>query len=146
MSTTSLALPKQYVNRSRESVICYSGWDFRNVDDLQALQGISWWYNWVPDGSPDAINCSLAHGIEFVPMQWGKWGIESLSKDINANARHLLGMNEPGHQQQSNLEPAEAAALWPQMEEIAHSKGLRLGTPSPAPCGADCVRSNPFQW
>ena len=79
-------------------------------------------------------------------MQWGKWGIESLVKDINPNARHLLGMNEPGHQQQSNLEPAEAAALWPQMEKVAHSMGLKLGTPSPAPCGANCVRSNPFQW
>ena len=112
------------------------------MEDLQVLRGISWWYNWAPDGSPDA----LAHSIEFVPMQWGRWGIEDLSKTINPDARHLLGMNEPGHQQQSNMEPAEAAALWPQMEKIAHSMGLRLGTPSPAPCGASCVRSNPFQW
>ena len=79
-------------------------------------------------------------------MQWGKWGLENLIKEINPDAAHLLGMNEPGHQQQSNLEPAEAAALWPQMEKVAHSMGLRLGTPSPAPCGAYCVRRNPFQW
>ncbi|KAL3158900.1 hypothetical protein ABBQ32_011615 [Trebouxia sp. C0010 RCD-2024] len=123
-----------------------TGWDFQNLDDLQALQGTRWWYNWSPHGNQIAINFSLAHSIEYVPMQWGKWGLENLSKEINPKARHLLGMNEPGHQQQANLEPAEAAALWPQMETVAHSMGLRLGTPSPAPCGTNCVRRNPFQW
>ena len=93
-----------------------------------------------------ALDFSLQHEIEFVPMQWGKWGIEDLAKIINTNAKHLLGMNEPGHEQQSNLSPAEAAALWPMMEQVAHAKGLRLGTPSPAPCRARCVRSSPFQW
>lgn len=92
--------------------------------------------------------CTVSEGasIQAYLMQWGKWGIEDLIKSINPGTKHLLGMNEPGHQQQSNLSPTEAAALWPIMEQVASSMGLRLGTPSPAPCGAQCVRSNPFQW
>lgn len=122
------------------------GWDFQVVEDLQALPAIRWWYDWGPSSNQAALKFAQEHNIEFVPMQWGKWGIEDLIKVIDPQAKHLLGMNEPGHQQQSNLEPAEAAALWPVMEQVADSLRLRLGTPSPAPCGAQCVRSNPFQW
>ena len=116
------------------------------MEDLQSLHTISWWYDWGPNGNQPASDYSLQHDIEFVPMQWGKWGIEDLAKDINPNARHLLGMNEPGHQQQANLSPVEASTLWPVMEQVAKDRNLKLGTPSPAPCGAQCVRSSPFQW
>jgi len=129
-----------------EVKVCKSGWDFQQTEDLQAVQSIRWWYDWGPSSNPSALKFASEQNIEFVPMQWGKWGIENLIKDIDPQAKHLLGMNEPGHQQQSNLEPAEAAALWPAMEQVANKMGLRLGTPSPAPCGAQCVRSNPFQW
>ncbi|DBA84370.1 TPA: hypothetical protein ACH3X2_006221 [Trebouxia sp. C0005] len=129
-----------------EVKVCKSGWDFQQLEDLQALQSIRWWYDWGPSSNPSALKFASEHNIEFVPMQWGKWGIENLTKVIDLQAKHLLGMNEPGHQQQSNLEPAEAAALWPAMEQVANKMGLRLGTPSPAPCGVQCVRSSPFQW
>lgn len=116
------------------------------ISEMEALDQLDWWYNWGPNADSVAMHRSAELGIEFVPMQWGKWGIETLSKDIQPEAKHLLGFNEPGHQEQSNLQPEEAAALWPSMQGIAHDMGLKLGTPSPAPCGAQCVRASPFQW
>jgi hypothetical protein len=43
-------------------------------------------------------------------------------------ARDLLGFNEPDSSSQSNMTPARAAALWPELERT----GLRLGAPAPA--------------
>lgn len=114
--------------------------------ELEALQQLAWWYNWGPSGDPAAVARSSQLGIEFVPMQWGKWNVETLSKDIDPDSKHLLGFNEPGHIEQANLEPQQAATLWPQLEAIAHDMDLKLGTPSPAPCGSNCVRASPFQW
>ena len=114
--------------------------------ELEALQQLAWWYNWGPSGDPAAVVRSSQLGIEFVPMQWVKWNIGTLSKDIDPSSKHLLGFNEPGHIEQANLEPQEAAALWPRLEAVGHDMDLKLGTPSPAPCGANCVRASPFQW
>lgn len=116
------------------------------IAELEALHQLAWWYNWGPNGDQHTLLRSKELNMEFVPMQWGKWGVDSLAKDIHPDAQHLLGFNEPGHQQQSNLEPQEAARLWPQVQQVAKDKGLKLGSPSPAPCGAQCVRSSPFQW
>lgn len=122
------------------------GWSMDHMAEFEALHQLAWWYNWGPDGNPGAIACSAQLGIEFVPMQWGKWNIETLQKDIHPGAKHLLGFNEPGHQEQANLDPQQAAALWPHLEAVARDMGLKLGTPSPAPCGAHCVRASPFDW
>ena len=117
-----------------------------NIAEFEALQGLAWWYNWSPHGEPVAIDRSAQLGVEFVPMQWGKWNIETLATDIHPTAKNLLGFNEPGHEEQANLQPQEAAQLWPYLEAVAHDMGLKLGTPSPAPCGANCVRASPFDW
>ena len=110
------------------------------------MHQLAWWYNWGVNGDERVLVRSKELDIQFIPMQWGKWGIENLANDIYPQAQHLLGFNEPGHQDQANLEPEEAARLWPQIEIVAKDKGLKLGTPSPAPCGKDCVRQSPFQW
>lgn len=123
-----------------------SGWGMDKIAEFEALQELAWWYNWGPDGNSAAIGRSARLGVEFVPMQWGKWNIETLATDIHPAAKHLLGFNEPGHEEQANLQPQEAAELWPYLEAVAHDMGLKLGTPSPAPCGADCVRASPFDW
>ena len=98
-------------------------------------------------------------------MQWGRWGVEALGDLVPAGSTHLLGFNEPNHQQQANLQPEEAAALWPQLQQVwplpgstllrpqgrgavqaADKHGLLLGTPAAAPCGAACVLPDPFLW
>lgn len=54
------------------------------------------------------------------------WGRNSILKPIEqSNFTSLLGFNEPDHAQQSNMLPAEAAALWPKLEETARDHGVR---------------------
>ena len=39
-----------------------------------------------------------------------------------------------------------AQELWRHLEAVADRLGLRLGAPAAAPCGADCLTPNPFDW
>ena len=48
--------------------------------------------------------------------------------------------------QESGLYPAQAAQLWPKLQAAAQKRGLRLGSPAAAPCGANCIMSSPFEW
>lgn len=88
----------------------------------------AWAYDWSSAAPPAGT------AIEWVPMVWGVGSvsaasIRSLSADrADGRARYLLGFNEPDSSSQSNMTPAQAAALWPELE----STGLRLGSPAPA--------------
>lgn len=82
-----------------------------------------------------------------MPMQWAQWGLDRLNATIPAGSTALLGMNEPNHQEQAAMTPEQAAALWPLLEAAAATHGgLRLGSPSAAPCGAGCIVANPLEW
>lgn len=83
-----------------------------------------------------------------LPTQWGRWGVETLNNSLPRGATALLGFNEPNHAEQAALSPGDAAALWPLLEAAAGGAGgLRLGSPSAAPCGANCFWSpDPFAW
>ena len=48
--------------------------------------------------------------------------------------------------EESALYPEQAAQLWPKLGAAAQKLGLRLGSPAAAPCGANCVVRNPFEW
>jgi hypothetical protein len=91
---------------------------------------VSWSYSW---GLAPAAPCSLltAGGIEFVPMIWGKESVNATLPFLSG-VTHLLGFNEPNGAHQSNLSPAEAAALWPSVEATARAAGLSLVSPAPA--------------
>jgi hypothetical protein len=73
-------------------------------------------------------------GLEWVPMIWGPGAVTPAAMRAltaarsSGRARALLGFNEPDSASQSNVTPAQAAALWPQLE----ATGLRLGSPAPA--------------
>eukprot|EP00884_Botryococcus_braunii_P022816 jgi/Botrbrau1/9218/Bobra.0028s0014.1 len=123
--------------------------------DLRALApGVSWWYSWGASGSKYAeqdLKTSKDLGLEFVPMQWANWGIENLPKDLETASEFtpvttLLGFNEPNHREQANLTPRQAAELWPQLVKVAKERGLKLGSPSAATCGANCITNSPFDW
>lgn len=90
--------------------------------------GASWSYNWSATAPP-------AHpGLQWVPMVWGSGSvtpsvISSLRRfKRDGEAQYLLGFNEPDSGGQANMTPAQAAALWPQLE----STGLKLGSPAVA--------------
>lgn len=120
--------------------------------DAPALsQGIGWWYNWDSLPDPAAHAAFSAQGIEFVPMIWtgpprAAIDVQRLIREIPADARYLLGFNEPNFGVQANLTPAQAAAAWPQVEQIAEARGLTLVSPALNYCGGDCNEEDPIVW
>ncbi len=87
------------------------------------LVGAFWAFNWtaVPPTCPD---------IENVPMIWGAGEV---NVTLGGNSEWVLGFNEPDSANQSNLTPAQAAALWRQIEQKYPNRKLV----SPAPSGAN---------
>lgn len=87
---------------------------------------VGWHYSWglkVPENEPK--------GVYFVPMTWGKWGldkaVEYLKEVKNTGiANDMLGFNEPDGKDQSNISVEKALELWSKLQE----SGLRLGSPS----------------
>jgi hypothetical protein len=117
--------------------------------DMGALSpGISWWYNWSPQ--PDntlSTGTAASQGVEFVPMIWGgNFDPAKLATQVPAGAKYLLTFNEPNFGSQSNLTPAQAAALWPKVEAFAQSRGLEIVSPALNYCGGNCNETNPFTW
>jgi Glycosyl hydrolase catalytic core len=81
-----------------------TGYNFLSADDLVAMKGLTWFYNWGTGLSPEVINFAMSHGIEFVPMQWGAWSIDQLEASIQqfppGMLKNLLGFNEPNNPSQ----------------------------------------------
>lgn len=120
-----------------------------SLADLTALSaGVSFWYNWafVPDQAL-ADGSYLDLDVEYVPMIWGAGSDrEAAMTDIPADAQTLLGFNEPNFGSQANLSAEDAAALWPELEEIADARGLQLVSPAVNFCGGDCQDTDPFAY
>ena len=94
----------------------------------------SWYYNW-------ALTPSCVAGVssvEFVPTVWSA-GSLPLPSTLPGSSEWLLSFNEPNYLHQAHMTPAQAAALWPQLE----ATGRRLVGPSVADCGpglgGDCT-------
>jgi hypothetical protein len=101
-------------------------------------QGLSWWYNWglQAQGSPA--------GVTFEPMVWGDgFDVAEAAQSIPEGAQYLLGFNEPNFFEQADLSAQEAAALWPQVEQIAAQRGLALVSPAVNFCGDDASKTGP---
>jgi hypothetical protein len=86
-----------------------------------------WHYSWGNELSEfEPVN------IDFVPMQWGKWGpdeaklaeLKTLKEE--GKIRYLLGFNEPDGAKQANMTVQEALDKWPVLESV----GLPLGSPA----------------
>jgi hypothetical protein len=116
--------------------------------DLTALSaGISWWYNWSPQPDGTLTQSYAALGVEFVPMIWGgNFNAADLAKRVPAGAKYLLTFNEPEAGAQSNLTPAQAAALWPKVEAFAQSRNLQIVSPGVNFCGGNCNETSPYDW
>jgi hypothetical protein len=111
-----------------------------------AASAYSFTYNW----GPTPPNCSLGREL-FVPMLWGRGTVTNRAEwsNVPQNSAYLLALNEPNHVGQSNLTPAEAAALWPQVEVIAEKKNVSmLSGPVVAPCtsGPPACVSDTVPW
>ena len=96
---------------------------------------VAWYYNWGrgAGGKPE--------GVEFVPMQWGKWwpDVPSITSELTSLkesgiANYALGFNEPDNSSQADTPVATAIDIWPSLM----ATGLPLISPA-------CVHAE-SQW
>lgn len=109
-----------------------------NLTAAALRPGISWWYNWLTGMQQSAA------GLEFAPMVWGDgFSVNDVVANIPQGAKVLLGFNEPNFFEQADLSASQAAALWPQLEQIAQQRGLELVSPGVNFCGDDANKTGP---
>jgi RNA polymerase sigma factor (sigma-70 family) len=103
-------------------------WAFSGATQALGESGASWYYTWSP--TPGVAG---PPGVAFVPMIWGAANVTaSTLSQVKAEGPYLLGFNEPDMTSQSNMTPAQALSLWPQLM----ATGLQLGSPAVADDGA----------
>ena len=111
--------------------------------------GVSWWYNW--SSKPNtavATDYRTRYGMDFMPMLWnGSFNDAEIEAYLQAHTdiKYLLLLNEPNLTDQSNLTPAQAAALWPRYEAIAAHTGVKLVGPA-ITWGTMANYSDPVLW
>ena len=123
---------------------------------LEKHTSSSWWYSWgTQNGFQDGSFCTnstdresivanaRAQGMEFVPMLWGR-AIPTViagtpAEDNFIQGKYVIAFNEPDKAGQANLNGIEAAELWPQVEEIASTYGLKIVGPCP-------TQDSTLQW
>jgi hypothetical protein len=125
------------------------GYGYHSQADLAALSpAVAWWYNWthLPDVALRDGSYRSAR-VEYVPMVWGgSFDVSRVTDEIPAGARALLGFNEPNFGEQANLSASQAAALWPDVEQIADARNLLLVSPAVNFCGGNCRDTDPFRY
>lgn len=114
--------------------------------------GVSWFYNWgnTITGYKNEISTYLAENpiLEYCPMCWnGSYDSDKIREwcRTHPETKYLLGFNEPNFTDQANMTPAEAAAAWPEVQNLAKELGLQLVGPAInyAPSGP---YTDPFKW
>jgi hypothetical protein len=71
--------------------------------------------------------------MDYIPMLWnGNFDDAQVESRLKADPsiKYLLLLNEPNLVDQSNLTPAQAAALWPRYEALATKTGVALVGPA----------------
>ena len=99
-------------------------WSFSYGSQALAESGAAWYYTW----STGTLGIS-APGVGFVPMIPDAGAVTSSAlaqAKASTSCGCLLGFNEPDNANQADMTPAQALALWPQLE----STGLELGSPA----------------
>lgn len=96
---------------------------------MQLLGPDHWFYNWGPMPNEAYAACAETYDSGFVPQVWGKKNISE--KEFWSNSYAILGFNEPDNQEEADMTAAQAAALWPQIEQRASELGIpRIGSPA----------------
>jgi hypothetical protein len=115
------------------------------AEDLQALsKGVSWYYNWNYQPESSVINVYEDYNFDYVPMAWnGAFDKQAMHDFLSShpNVKYILGFNEPNFIDQASMTPSQAAAVWPDIEELADEFGLEIVSPAVNYCG-NCVSEN----
>jgi RNA polymerase sigma factor (sigma-70 family) len=102
-----------------------AAWNFSGIQTALAASGVSWYYNW--GTNPSGI--TAPSNVQFVPMIWGPGSVTAANlAQVKQEGDTLLGFNEPDMTSQSNMTPAQALDLWPQLM----ATGMALGSPAVA--------------
>jgi PKD repeat protein len=122
-----------------------------SIADLNAVKpGISWWYNWTSDPDAAIKNYYSSQGIEYVPMLWNdSYTVANIIANMPAGTKYILAYNEPNFNVEANMTPAQAAAAWPKIEQIAAAKNLQIISAAAAYCGGGvCIPgyTDPVKW
>jgi len=114
------------------------------LDFTALMLGLTWYYEWSPLPSTISLTAAIST-VEFVPMIWGESDLPLLNQ-IPAGTKYLLGFNEPNFVYQSNLTPQQAATLWPQLQDVADQRNIKLVSPAVNYCGSPCIDTDPVVW
>ncbi len=95
---------------------------------------------------PDAGFGILISNPEWPMCPWPGMGILTKQRPLiflkrDPEVEYLLGFNEPNFKDQANMTPSQAAAKWPELEELASRFDLKLIGPAVNYCG-NCVSEN----
>jgi|GEM_PF-1116590 len=115
--------------------------DLLNNADCITADTLSWYYNWANTPNATVIGTHQNY-LEFCPMLWnGSWNPTALTNYLNVHpeVKYLLAFNEPNFNVQANMTPAQAAALWPQVEAIANAYNLKIVSPAMSYCSGTCI-------
>ena len=112
-----------------------------NNDCIAVDNYLTWYYNWANTPNAAVINTEQNY-LEYAPMLWnGSWNATALTNYLNVHpeVKYLLTFNEPNLTGQANMTPAQAAALWPQVEAIANTYNLKIVSPAMTYCASGCL-------
>ena len=123
--------------------------NFAVAEDLPLLcDAISWNYNWGNDQNEIAASWMDLEGVEFCPMCWsGNYNADRIRAYVAAhpNTKYLLAFNEPNLKDQARMTPAEAAAIWKPVVNLAKELNLKLVSPA-MNYGTLADYSDPIKW
>ena len=135
-------LPAFSQTKSAKRGVAYGS---NSSEDLSTLsKSVSWWYNWHHQPESTVINSYANYGFDYVPMAWnGAFYKEAMHAFLSTHpdVKYILGWNEPNFKSQANMTPSQAAALWPDIEELADEFGLEIVSPAVNYCDV-CVSEN----
>ena len=108
--------------------------NFSVLEDLPILcDAISWNYNWGNTQNETAATWMDGEQIDFCPMCWnGSYSASAIRSYVAAhpNTKYLLAFNEPNLTDQANMTPAQAAAIWTPVVDLAKELKLKLVSPA----------------
>ncbi len=123
--------------------------NFNQLTDLPLLSPyISWDYNWGNTPTNEAALWFDANEMDFCPMCWnGNYSSDKIRAFVAAHpkTKYLLAFNEPNLTDQARMTPAEAAAIWTPVVELAKELNLKLVSPA-MNYGTLPGYSDPIKW
>ncbi|MCL2191798.1 MAG: glycosyl hydrolase [Treponema sp.] len=122
------------------------GYSFNNPSDGSATEadvallapGIRWFYNWSSNISQRHVrDAVIEHGLVFIPQLWNaSWTPATVAANLQSlideghNIRYIMTYNEPMLTVEANMTPAQAAADWPRVLELARQFDLKVVSPA----------------